>query len=692
VGLLSSSLARERTRAAVYVATLTGLNFLLIRELFFVEFTNNMQTNAGAFMAISRFLLRYWPHVGWFPWWFNGEPIENSYSPLLNFANAGVAWITGASVGRVYNFVTALLYVLGPVFLFIFAWRVSRRMETSFFAALLYSLFSPALLLGGFRIDGLWIPWRLRTLVYYGEGPHNAVVACLPLVLLLLERALTTRRYSWSVAAGAAAALLTLTNTFGATDLAIASVCLIAIFPPKQMPRAVLLVCVIGAAAYIWASPLMPPSLVGTIERDSQMVEGDYNLARMLPAQILIAMGFVCLWFATLGRIRDPFTRFCWLFAYVMGAITTCSVSFRISVLPQPHRYALEMELAVALAVAFTLREVLAGLSFRIPVAVQAAAGLLCGALVLHQMNSYRAFSREYIQSFDVTETVEYRAATWLATEMPGQRVFVGGETATWLDVFGDIPQMHAGHEPANPNWVEQAAAWALYSDQNAGDRSAEVSILWLKAFGCQAILVGPSRHYGEIFSHPAKFDAILPVLWQAERFTLYGVPQRTTSLSHVVPTAAIVTHPPINSLDTEEVARYVAALDDPASPPAELAWRDPSHGRIEAVVRPGELISVQTTYDRGWLAFANGQPVKITGDGIGLMVLHPGCDGPCTVDLEFGAGVERKACLILSGSVTLLTPLLGWFLLRRRKAAPANVTDSTVGQWEETRSRRRGW
>jgi len=43
------------------------VNTFFVKTLFFVDFTDNMQTNAGSFMAISRFILQHWPHLDWFP-------------------------------------------------------------------------------------------------------------------------------------------------------------------------------------------------------------------------------------------------------------------------------------------------------------------------------------------------------------------------------------------------------------------------------------------------------------------------------------------------------------------------------------------------------------------------------------------------------------------------------------------------
>jgi hypothetical protein len=187
-----------RGRAGVYILILLAINIYFVKKLFFVEFTTNMQTNAGSFMAITRFILQHGPHAAWFPWWFNGEPFENSYTPMLHMVDAGFAWTTGSSPAHAYNFVTAFFYVAGPVFLFLFAWRVSRFLETSFAAALLFSLFSPAALFSTIRADvgGLWNPWRLRVLVYWGEGPHTTVLSLLPLVLLFVCLAVTKRTTS----------------------------------------------------------------------------------------------------------------------------------------------------------------------------------------------------------------------------------------------------------------------------------------------------------------------------------------------------------------------------------------------------------------------------------------------------------------------------------------------------------------
>lgn len=651
-------------RAAYYVALLIALNCYFAGNLFFAEFTSNMQNNAGTFMAISRFAVQHWPHLDWYPWWFNGEPFENTYTPLLHLLDAAFAWITGSSVARAYNFVTGGFYVLAPVFLFFFAWRLTRFLEASFFAASLYSLFSPCVILPYYRELGWWGPWRLRVLAFYGEGPHITVISTLPLALLLVYLAITTRKYLWCAAAAAAMACVTLVNAFGAVDLAVGCMCLLLALPRKATPKAGLLVLAMTAAAYLLAGRFMTPTFLHTMAVNSQTVGGDYHTRDLLATWALILPGFVFLCFAV-RAIDNYFTRFILLFTYLFFEIVGMFAIAGRSALPQPHRYSLEMELGLVLVVAFGLR----GVVVRWPVPAKILGVLLIALAAYHQTVHYRRYARYVLTKIDVRQTIEYQTAQWIGAHLGGLRVFASAETGTWLNVFVDTPQMNSGHDPFNPNFaVLGAATYAIYSGQNAGSRDAEISVLWLKAYGCHAIYVnGPmSRVFTKPFAHPEKFQGILPVLWHQEDDTVYAVPQRTNSLAHVVPESAIVKRQPVNGLDTDDVAHYVAALDDPTLPADVMTWPDPNHGHVDTTLHPGQVLSIQTTYDQGWIARANGKPAQVTRDGIGLSVVHAPCDGPCSIDFIFDGGFERHFFRALSW-ITMVALLLGGWIAHRR-------------------------
>jgi hypothetical protein len=656
-----------RARAAIYTAMLIGLNVYFVQNLFRVDFTDNMQNNTGTFMAISRFIVEHWPHLNWYPWWFNGEPFENTYSPMLHLVDAAFAGLFHCSTPRAFNFVTGLFYVTGPAFLFLFAWRGSKHLETSFFAALFYSLFSPVVFFHAFRGDlgSWWSAWRLRVLVYYGEGPHTAVVAMLPMALLFVYLAFTKRKYIWYVAAGLTMAFVALVNAFGAVDLGFGCACLIlAMRDRKQMLHATLMTAGIAVMAYLLASDFLTPTLARTIMSDSQDVGAHYG-ARLLGPLALIFLMLVCLSFAV-QRIPDYFTRFSLLFAFVFFAIVTLYELAKVPALPQPHRYALEMEPALALALAFCVRPVAVRLKPWMQVIALAAIVLF----VIHQTRHFRHYARFFTQKLDVTQRIEYKTAQWMNQNLLGQRAFVGAETGLWLNVFADTPQMNSGHDPFNPNFaVMEMAVYHIYSGEGAGAHDAQDSILWLKAFGCQAIYVpGPkSQVYTKPFQHPYKFQGVLPVLWHEEDDTIYALPQRTKSIAHVVPEGALVGHQPVNGLDTRELSRYVAALDDPAFPNAPLTWQSTASAHIQTTLRPGQVISLQQTFDKGWIAAANGRPAKVTRDALGLTVIHAGCDGPCEVDLSFDGGLERKLFRAVSWTVAVAA-LAGFWIPRRRR------------------------
>jgi hypothetical protein len=653
---LSKKLRHPGSRAALYIALLLAVNVFVAGRLFRIEFMNNMQSPEGAYIAITRFIVQQWPHLRWFPVWFNGVPFESTYTPGLQLADAALAAATGWPAARAFHSVTAFFYITGPVFLFLFAWRISLQMGASFCAAILYSLYSPSALFAAVRADmgGPWWPWRLRSLIYYGEGPHNTAISLLPLALLFAYFLITRRKYGWFLAAVAGFAAVPLVNAFGAVDLGIGCLCLVAALEWKQMARAAALIAVSATVAYAWVCPFLTPAVLSAIRTNSQYVQGDFRFTKLLLGQALTAAGFLAAWYLT-RRMRDYMLRFSLLFAYFFFAIVALAVWANLPVAPQPNRYTLEMEMGLCLAGVFSVRPLLA----RSGAALRFAVVGIFLAFLVWQGAQYRQYARFWIQKIDVTQTIEHKVASWFNQNLSGKRAFVAGETGTWFNVFSNNPQLHSGINPFNPNRVEENAVYAIYAD-----RDARASVLWLKAFGCHAIYVpGPrTRAPTSPFQQPAKFEGVLPILWHTEDDTIYAVPQRGDSLAHAVPREALVRHKPMHGLDVGEVERYVAALENPALPPAPMTWLSPNEGRIAAVVHPGEALSVQITYDRGWRAFAGGREARVRADAIGLTVIEPDCDGTCEVDFVFDGGLERRIYRGISWTVAaalLLAPFL---------------------------------
>jgi hypothetical protein len=652
----------------LYAVLLFAVNFNIARRLFSTEFTQHTSSNEGAFMAISRFLVERWPDVRWFPFWLNGVPFENTYFPLLQAMVAIVARALGCSTALAWHAVTAFFYCLGPVCLFLFAWKTSQLLHPAFFSGLVYSLWSPSILLPRVRDDiGGWHnARRLQTLVHYGEGNHNTGLSLLPLVLLCAWLAITRRNFVWSVATGILLGALVLTNAFAATALAAGIAILAILQPPGDRVRSLARLASIGGAAYLWVSPILTPSLVRTIRTNSLMVEGDYHYApRVICTGLLVLAGAAGIWYFT-RRWNHWFDRFAVEFAYVFVAVVTLSYFARIAILPQPWRYQLEMEMGLCLAFVFGARHVLA---LAHPKVRTGALALFLGFLVW-QAVGYREYARGLIQPIDITGTIQYKTARWIDANLKGLRTMVSGDLGSWFNVFTDNPQFSAAPDPFSPNWMVEIAAYTIYSGQNAGDRDAEYSVLWLKAYGCHAVTVpGPkSREEFHPFRNPRKFDGVLPLLWHDEDDSIYGVPARSKSLAHVIPADAAVGRPPGNGLDVDEVARFVAALENSALPLADFSWLSNTRARIATQLHAGQVVAVQVTYDPGWVATANGRPALVTRDGIGLLTLHPQCDGRCQIDLSFDGGAERRICLGLSVLVMFgVAGAAGFLLIARR-------------------------
>jgi hypothetical protein len=219
---------------------------------------------------------------------------------------------------------------------------------------------------------------------------------------------------------------------------------------------------------------------------------------------------------------------------------------------------------------------------------------------------------------------------------------------------------------------MQQVAQFVIFSGDASGAANAPYSILWLKAFGVRAIAVsGPhSPEYWRPFGHPTKFDGVLPVLWHEDDTTIYSVPS-SPSLAHAMRPESLAPSKHTAAPDDEALRRYVAALERPSSS-ASFEWRGANQAAIGARLEPGEVVSTQVTYDRGWRASVNGAPRAVYRDGFGFLAVRANCAGDCRVDLVYDGGLEANLCRTVSLAALLLSCAfaVGW--PRRNSRQPA--------------------
>ncbi len=638
---------------------LFAVNWYVAGKLATVEYLDAMHSIEGAYFGISRFAMENWGDLTWFPLWSAGVPYQNSYPPLLHLVVAAVAWLAGISPALSFHIVVTFFYCLGPVALYWLATRWAGSLGCGLFAGLLYSLLSPsAWLIGNVRADlGGWFgARRLHTVVFYGDAPFIASLTLVPVALACLDLALKKRKPLFYLLAAAAMASVVLTNWLGGATLALAV--LAYLLASQEWRHAWPATLGIGVLAYALASPWIPPSTINTIRVNAQTIGGDYLMMwrqACYAAVLAAALLGLLLLFRKLGAAWHLRAALC--FALITGAITLSAEWGNIFLVPQPHRYHLPMEMAICLSLAFLLR----------PLRGRAAA---IAILVLGtvQAQHLRHFAGELIRPIDIRARTEFKTARWFDSHMQGRRVMAPGSTSFFMNAFTGTPQLGGGFDQGVPNWYARVAVYAIYSGQNAGASDGEISVLWLKAFGVQAVAVGGPRsgEYYKPFVNPGKFVGLLPEVYRDGDDYIYAVPSRTGSLAHVVRERDLVRTAPIHGLDVGQVRKYVAALEDPVLPIAEMTWTSRHSARIVAELHRNQLVSVQVTYHPGWRAMVNGERRRVMGDKIGLMAIEPQCEGRCAIDLIYDGGTEMKAAK--ATSLAGLLSCLAWAALTRKR------------------------
>jgi len=386
-----------------------------------------------------------------------------------------------------------------------------------------------------------------------------------------------------------------------------------------------------------------------------------------MAASVALLAGILAL-LARLTRKWSPVERFCALFVPAMCSIPLAFFLLNVSLVPQGNRYQLELEMALCLAAGCIFARIFERLRGKRGLA--AALAVLVLAAGVRQTKVYRHAARSLIQPVEISQTIEYKTIDWLKSHLPGQRVMVAGDTQFLHNVFSDSPQLGSGHEPQVPNWMNLVALYVIQTGSGAGEQDGDISLFWLRAFGVQAISVPgeKSREAYHPIARPHKFDGKLPVLWHEEDDTIFAVPQRSSSLAHVIPKTAVVARQPIHGLDLDPARHYVEALQDPALPLAEMKWQGNSRFTVQAPLHRDQVVSVQVTWMPGWQAVANGAAAPVRADKLGQMVLEPGCDGTCSIEVTYGVTPEAWICRMLSLAVSAAGALCIFGAVRRAR------------------------
>jgi hypothetical protein len=548
------------------------------------------------------------------------------------------------------------MYCLGPVALFWLVWRLSGSRWKAFVAGCIFSLLSPSAFLISWvarDLNSVWDARRIQTLIIYGEGPHVSSITLLLVALAAVHAALKSPIGWRTVAASLPVAAVVLTNWLGAFALACGILALV-MAQKEFRPGPITL---IGLLAYAIAVPWIPPSNLAAIQRNSQMV-GEYAMGSAQYIYLAVWLSAVIGIGYLLRKVAWPeSSRFAILFLLLLSVPPLGAEWFQIYPLPQPERYHLEMEAAFALAAGLLL-----GRRHKwMPAAV--AAGII--VLAVTQAPRWKRQVTRLLPPFDITKTMEWAQARWLESHLPGRRVFATGSSRYWLNAFSGNPQLGGGFDQGRSNPAIAHVTFAV--PFRKGDGPDAVALL--KAYGVRAIIVAGQRTRNPYrdYKDPEKFSGVLRERWRDGDDVIYEVPA-SESLAHVVGKDDLVTTSP---LDRPAVRRFATALSGSDHPKAQFHWKGVNRANVTAELRPGQVVSVQVSWDPGWRAEANEAPCTTRSDALGLIVLEPDCIGSCAIDLIYDGGLEAQIARIICTLGMAYCIMLVVFEFRRRRGAP---------------------
>lgn len=621
-------------------SSLITLNLWIASRFLLTAYRHRFDSIEGAYVGLARWIAAHPFEWSWFPLWYGGIPFQNTYPPLLHLVDGWLVALTGGDPARVYHFVTGFAYAAGPVCLYCLCRYLDCDRASALFAALWYSLLSPSAWIfkqvahdmGG----RIWLR-RYHVLTWYGEGPHIFALTLLPLAILAFGWALRRPSPLRLLLGAAACSAVALTNWLGAFALAVLLVSYLLTVAEWDRLRTWLTAGAVVTLAYALAAPWLPPSTIATVSWNAQYTVGWYPLGTRHHVAWVAALAIsLAIAFLLRRTIENPSLRFAVLVTTAFLALTAPAYWYRSYLVPQPERYHLEMELSVALLVGAALATAIRSLGRKGEWAQVLLVACSFGLIALVAPIKQRA--DQWTQASEPRQAIEWQLASWAQQHLNGRRVFVQGSTRFWWTAFSDVAQVGGGFDQGLTN---RLLPHLLYGVPN--DRDPSRILLWLRAFGVDALVVNAAGGMAWIKDFPSAepFHSAFRKLWGNEHDFIVEIPRRSRSLAHVVPRSVVPSDPVRDYLDTEPVKRYVQALEDPSLPPARFEWVRSDRARVAARAGPGQVISVQISYDPGWEASTGGRRLRILPDGFGQMVIELPSPGAYVVELRYTGGGE---------------------------------------------------
>jgi hypothetical protein len=219
--------------------------------------------------------------------------------------------------------------------------------------------------------------------------------------------------------------------------------------------------------------------------------------------------------------MADWRARWAVLWAFLLLCAPVSDRWWHVTMLPQPHRYRVEWEAALAIAAAFGLRAI----GSRLGTPARALALAAAVALAVPQVIHHRRLAKDALYPARAETSVDRRIAERLSREFPGSPVALPGSMAHWANWFAPVAQFAGSEGTTAYSQTQQRALVDVYAAHDV-----RVAVGTLEAFGIAAVVAPPGR-----------FDGVLPALWAESGFTAYRAPGRARTVEWTGRNRAIV-------------------------------------------------------------------------------------------------------------------------------------------------------
>jgi hypothetical protein len=622
------------------------LNLLLNMPLFMSGDLPFRESIEGGYVGMARFFSEHPNPWGWNPLPYCGIPSQFMYVPIVPYVSAFfIHLLPHATPDSIYRTLVSLMTCLGPVTLFFFSLYFTRDRKWSFIVAAAYTLVSAsyALFPAADKDRGIaQLSWHVRVLAKYGEGPHNSGLTLLPFALIALWKVSSGRGYPKILASAILLALIPLTNWVAALGLAISSlVLLLAAWgePEFRILRAL----AAAGLAYLLACFWLTPTFVRNIAFNWPIDSYAYKVHQQQMMSLTgAAAGVLLLRFALRFTRASFYFRLILLGTFAFGWIACVYYLLGVDTVPESHRYAIEFEFFLALAITESLRLSSKNASSTIRMCAMGAVGVIVIVGAPQVWNYFTQGWDAWAPSSPET-TVEYQIAHWIAQNPPAGRVLATGGMRFRLNTWFDIPQVGGGFETGLGNRIPVDMAYHIRVGKGPWQgHEAEETLLELKALGTEYVIInGPkSREYYRDFFRTERIAGALAPVFHIEDDTVYKL--SFASFAHVIRPDELPDADP--TLRPQSLQRYVAAIEDTSRPSLTVQWKDFSTLDVAGTVPPGSLVALQVTNDPGWQAVQNGREIPIARDRLGFMVLHPApSSSPAQIELHYRGTWEQK-------------------------------------------------